>query len=81
MPSQVLLFADIVDTFVIEDKDKILNSIKHTVILLCYIGGAIWLLSYLYFTMLATFSERVANKIRVEYFKSILRQEVAWMEK
>ena len=72
MPSQVLLYADIIDIFVDEEKDKVLQSVKNTVKLLCYIGIGVWIMSYLYFTLLGIFSERIAKKIRIAYFKSLI---------
>lgn len=81
MPSQVLMFADIVDTFVEQEQHKIMGSVKETVILLCYVGLVVWILSYLYFTILALASERIARKTRVAYFSSLINQEIEWYEK
>jgi len=72
LPSQVLMYADIVDTFIEEEKEKVLQSVKDTVKLLCYVGLAVWVLSYLYFTLLALVSERIAFKTRVAYFRSLI---------
>jgi hypothetical protein len=66
------MFADIVDTFVEQQTNMIMQSVQETVILLCYVGLAVWLLSYLYFTILALASERIARKTRVAYFKSLI---------
>ena len=75
------MFADIVDTFVENETSKILESVQETVILLCYVGLAVWMCSYLYFTILALASERIARKTRVAYFKSLINQEIEWYEK
>lgn len=56
IPSQVLLFADIVDAFVQNDKDKIMDSIKRIVLLMVYIGLGVWFFTYAYFVMLRSAS-------------------------
>jgi hypothetical protein len=37
-----------------------------------YIGLAIWVTTYLYFTFLVIMSERVGKKTRVAYLKAVL---------
>jgi ABC-type multidrug transport system fused ATPase/permease subunit len=74
------MFADIVDTFVEQETHRIMESVQETVILLCYVGLVVWVLSYLYFTILAFASERIARKTRVAYFESLINQEAKWYE-
>lgn len=80
MPSQVLLFSDIVDAFVKDDKDKIMELITNTVKLLCYLGIIVWVLTYLYFVFLSVASERISCKTRIAYFKSLLFADIEWLE-
>lgn len=81
LPSFVFLFGDIADSFEghMEPKD-ILAKITNVSKILTFIGLAVWLGSYLFFTFLVIVSERVGLKTKVEYLKSILQQDIAWFD-
>lgn len=53
---------------------------KDTVFLLCEVGVAVWILSYGYFTCLSIVSERIGKKISIAYFKSLINQDIQWLE-
>ena len=44
------------------------------------IGGVVWVLSYLYFSMLGLVSHRIGDETRIAYFRSLMNQDVRWME-
>ena len=48
---------------------------------MCYVGLTVWVLSYLYFTLLALASERLSLKTRVAYFRSLITQDISFLEK
>ena len=69
LPSFVFLFGNIVDTF---GGDSIVDKIRPVSIQFTIIGVAIWVTTYLFFTMLTIVSERIGKKTKVAYLNAIL---------
>jgi ABC-type multidrug transport system fused ATPase/permease subunit len=44
------------------------------------IGGATWLLAFLYQTFLAIFAENTSRKLKVAYLKAIFSQDASWFD-
>jgi ABC-type multidrug transport system fused ATPase/permease subunit len=82
MPSLVFLFGNIVDSFDsnTNDLDQMISGVKRMCWILCLIGGFIWIVTYVYYTCLLIFSERVTKKTKVEYVKAILKQDAEWFD-
>jgi len=81
LPSFVFLMGDLVDSFdPTEGPASTLDSVKRLAAILSGIGLAIWITSHIYYTMLLIYSTTVTRKIRVEYLKKILAQEIAWFD-
>lgn len=78
LPSFVFLMGNVIDSFA--SFDEVLDSIKRISLILVLIGIAIWFFSYIYYAFLLMFSELVGYKLRVEYFRAILRQDIAWFD-
>lgn len=73
LPSFVFLFGDIADSFTgFMNADAILKAISKVSWTLALIGLAIWAGSYLFFACLVISSERIGQKMKVAYLKSIL---------
>lgn len=45
------------------------------------LGLGVWFFSSLYYSLLMTYSYRVAKKVRVAYLEAILSQEIGWFDK
>lgn len=69
---------EIIDSFASEE--EVLKAIKRISLILVGIGVIIWVFSYIYYAFLLMFSERVGFKLRVAYFRAILRQDIAWFD-
>lgn len=81
LPSFVFLFGDIADSFEGGmDPEEILTRITRVSKILTIIGLGVWLGSYLFFAFLTIASERIGLKTKVEYLRSILRQDIAWFD-
>jgi ABC transporter transmembrane region len=71
LPSFVFLFGDIVNSFGPNTTD-VVGAIRPISIDMTIIGCAIWITTYIYYTMLVTVSERLGKKTRVAYLRAIL---------
>lgn len=81
MPSFVFLIGNVIDSFKpdtsVDDTIKTINTIS--LIFTC-VGIAIWITSFVMYSFLLLFSERVIKRTRTKYLESILRQESAWFD-
>jgi ATP-binding cassette subfamily B (MDR/TAP) protein 1 len=79
--SYVFLIGDIFDSFKqttkVEDTIKIISRIS---LVLTLVGFVSWVFSYLAYSCLLLFSDRVTKKIKVKYLKAILNQESSWFD-
>ena len=82
LPSFVFLIGDIVDSFDLTSytpKD-VLDSIGKVSWIMTVIGLGVWLVTFIWFTLLLITSERIIQKTKAAYFKSILDQECEWFD-
>uniref|UniRef100_A0A0V0J9P1 Multidrug resistance protein 1 n=1 Tax=Schistocephalus solidus TaxID=70667 RepID=A0A0V0J9P1_SCHSO len=80
MPLSMTYFADIVNDIILP-KPNILKSILPQVKIYSIIGGASLILGFLQAYLLLMVAERQSKRLRLLYFKSVLRQDVEWHEK
>lgn len=57
-----------------------INEINIIVFIFLGIAGAVWIAAYLQVGLLQASAERQVQKIRLTYYKSVLRQNVAWFD-
>lgn len=69
MPSFVFLIGDVIDSFdpYKNTPDEMLDTISFMSFLFTMVGIGVWIFSYINYSFLLMFSERVAKKIRVAY--------------
>ena len=73
LPSFVFFLGDVIDSFgPTQDKYEALEVIKDITIKITLIGIAIWISSALFYGCLLAFSEKVARRTKVAYFRSVL---------
>ncbi len=81
MPSFVFLIGDIIDSFKPTTKvDDTIATVSKMSLIFTLVGLAVWLFSYLMYSTLLLFSDRVTKKIRTKYLEAILKQESAWFD-
>jgi len=82
MPSFVFLIGDAIDTFNPREStpQDMLDEIKMLALIFTLIGVGVWVFAYSYYTLLLIFAERVTKRTRVEYLKSILKQDCSWFD-
>lgn len=75
MPSFVFLIGNVIDSFDVNKStpDMMLDTISFMSLLFALVGIGIWIASYINYSFLLMFSERVAKKTRVKYLEAILR--------
>ena len=81
MPSFVFLIGDIIDSFkpTTEVQDTI-DTVSRMSLIFTLVGIAVWFFSYLMYSTLLLFSDKVTKKIRVKYLEAILKQESSWFD-
>lgn len=72
LPSFVFLFGNIANSFY-EAPIETLNEIESTSLILTFVGAGAWVLSYIFFTSLIISSERIGQKTRTSYLRSVLQ--------
>ena len=82
MPSFVFLIGSIVDSFnpATTSPTKMLSTIKMMSGIFGLIGLFVWVTTYISYSSLLIFGERVAKRTRVKYLEAILKQESAWFD-
>lgn len=81
LPANVFLLGNVINSFnQANAAEEMLKNVKEMAWIICIIGGATWILSFLYFYILSIFSQRVAQRTQVRYFEAILKQESAWFD-
>lgn len=82
MPSFVFLIGNVIDSFNpnTTTKEEMLDTISQMSLIFSCVGVAIWITSYISYSSLLIFSERVTKKTRAKYLEAILRQESAWFD-
>ncbi|KAJ3106313.1 ATP-binding cassette, sub-B (MDR TAP), member 4 [Phlyctochytrium planicorne] len=64
-----------------DSNDKLNRDVRQSVIYLLIIGTAVAAASYFQMSLWLLTGERQAKRIREEYLKAVLRQDVAWFDK
>jgi ATP-binding cassette subfamily B (MDR/TAP) protein 1 len=83
MPASIFLFGNAIDSFSQLDPaalNHMVTTIKKISLIFVCIGTGIWVTSYIYFTFLLVFSQKVIKKVRMAYLKAILEQDIAWFD-
>ncbi len=60
--------------------DEFTAEINVIVFIFLGIAGAVWIAAYLQVGLLQASAERQVQKIRLLYYKSVLRQDIAWFD-
>jgi len=69
-------FGNISDTF----STKMINDITDHTVFFCIIGAITWLCGWISATCITISSNRISNRLRVNYFQKILRQDVGYFD-
>jgi ATP-binding cassette subfamily B (MDR/TAP) protein 1 len=87
LPVMTIFFGDIIQAVVIYDsripfaKEALDSAVKDGVIKMCIVGAITFLVSYIQMACWMISGESQAKRIRESYFRSVIRQEVAWFDK
>ncbi len=60
--------------------DDFTREINTIVFIFLGIAGAVWIAAYLQVGLLQASAERQVQKIRLSYYRSVLRQDIAWFD-
>ena len=60
--------------------DQLMDRVLVIVYQMCAIGGAMWVTHYLFVACLNYTAERQVLRIRKEFFRAVLRQDLAWYD-
>ena len=61
-------------------KEEQMEKVEFTVMIISIMAGGMWILGYIYWTLLSTVSLRVSRRIKESYLTAILNQECAWFD-
>ena len=74
LPSFVFLEGNVINSFDPSvSRDEALKNMLEILYIYIGIGSGVWILSYLFYSKLIIFSERVAKTTRREYLRSVLK--------
>ena len=74
LPSFIFLVGDVINSFDPSvSRAEALKTMLKILYIFIGIGSGVWILSYLFYSKLIIFSERVAKTTRREYLRSVLR--------
>jgi ATP-binding cassette subfamily B (MDR/TAP) protein 1 len=76
LPAFTFMFGDIVNGFGGSDVSGVVAQAKN----MLYIGCGVFFFAWWYVAFLSISADRLAQKTKVQYLRSILRQEVAWFD-
>ena len=86
-PIMFYIFGDLTDVFSQFDNptttmsnDQLMDRVLVIVYQMCAIGGAMWITHYLFVASLNYTAERQVLRIRKEFFRAVLRQDLAWYD-
>ena len=86
-PIMFYIFGDLTDVFSQFDNptttmstDQLMDKVLEIVYQMCAIGGAMWVTHYLFVACLNYTAERQVLRIRKEFFRAVLRQDLAWYD-
>lgn len=61
-------------------EDEFLGEINNIVYIFIGIAGAVWIAAYAQIGFFQASAERQVQKIRLRYYKAILKQDIAWFD-
>jgi hypothetical protein len=64
---------DVLDSFGGTSREAQLEKIRITTIIFVVIGAGVWVISYIYWSLLVIFSLRVSRRIKEKYIEAILK--------
>lgn len=73
LPMFQIFFAEQIDAFGEPDQEKQFELVKKNGIIMICMAAGMWVIGYIYWVCLATFSNKVANRIKILYLEAILR--------
>jgi hypothetical protein len=73
LPSFSYLMGDVLDSFSGTSREAQLEKIRITTIIFVVIGAGVWVISYIYWSLLVIFSLRVSRRIKEKYIEAILK--------
>jgi len=73
IPSFSYLMGDMLDSFSGTSKEAQLERVRVTTIIFVVIGSGVWVITYIYWSLLVIFSLRVSRRIKERYIEAILR--------
>jgi len=73
LPSFSYLMGDVLDSFGGTSREAQLEKIRITTIIFVVIGAGVWVISYIYWSLLVIFSLRVSRRIKEKYIEAILK--------
>ena len=86
-PLMFYIFGDLTDVFsqfdnpLTQMSDKeLMSGVLDIVWKMCSIGGAMWVSHYVFVACLNYAAERQVLRIRKEFFRAVLRQDLAWYD-
>ena len=86
-PLMFYIFGDLTDIFSQFDNpltqlsdEQLMESVLGVVWKMCSIGAAMWVSHYVFVACLNYAAERQVLRIRKEFFKAVLRQDLAWYD-
>ncbi|KAJ3207855.1 Multidrug resistance protein 1 [Clydaea vesicula] len=85
MPLMTIIFGDVLDSFISYPYTKDVNALNNDVSLGCLyfviLGLVCWLAASLQMGCFMCTGENITKRIREEYLKAILRQDIGWFDK
>ncbi|KAJ3214877.1 GTPase-activating protein [Clydaea vesicula] len=91
LPLTTIIFGDLIDTFGrwglhipgVPDltPTQLTDKVNGTIVYFVYLGVGTFITTYLYMAAFVASSEKITNRIRNEYLKGVLRQDIAWFDK
>lgn len=76
LPTFTFMFGDIVNGIGTDDDQGVIEQSKR----MLYIGCGVFFAAWWYVAFLSILADRIAQKTKVQYLRSILRQEIAWFD-
>jgi len=79
-PIYAIVLANVITDLLSKRGDDLTNAIRIWCIVYVILAGVMFAANYLQHAMLGTSSEFLTNRLRVQLFRAMLRQEIAWFD-
>jgi len=81
LPSFAFLIGDIIDSFgPATNVDDTVKTVSQMALIFTLVGLAVLFFSYIMYSFLLLFSERVIKRTRTKYLEAILKQDSSWFD-